>query len=68
MQSAEIDVDEEGTRAAATTVASVVVASAIPDAITVRFDRPFLFVLRDRDRGIALFIGRVGDPSRGGPS
>lgn len=64
MQVAQIDVDETGTYAAATTVASVVAASASPETVSVRFDRPFLFVLRDRETGIALFVGRVGDPSR----
>jgi serine protease inhibitor len=26
------------------------------------FDRPFLFVLRDKKTGLALFVGRVTDP------
>jgi hypothetical protein len=33
--------------------------------ITVRFDRPFLFLLRDIDTGAVLFMGQVTDPSVG---
>jgi serpin B len=31
---------------------------------TVRADRPFLFVIRDRPTGAVLFVGRVVDPTR----
>jgi serine protease inhibitor len=30
--------------------------------VVVRFDRPFLFVLRDLRTGAVLFLGRVSDP------
>ena len=33
--------------------------------ITLRLDRPFLFVLRDVETGAVLFMGRVVDPSVG---
>jgi serpin B len=60
---ANIDVDEEGTEAAAAT-AVVMVQSAMPtETVTVRLDRPFLFALRDVPTGAILFLGRVGDPS-----
>jgi serine protease inhibitor len=29
----------------------------------VAFDRPFVFVLRDKKTGLALFVGRVTDPN-----
>lgn len=60
---ANIDVDEKGTTAAAAT-AVVMGESAMPaEPVTVRVDRPFLFVLRDVPTGTVLFLGRVGDPS-----
>lgn len=62
---ANIDVDEEGTEAAAAT-AVVMRESAMPsDQVSVRLDRPFLFALRDVPTGAILFLGRVGDPSIG---
>jgi serpin B len=60
---ANIDVDEKGTEAAAAT-AVVMRATGMPaEPVTVRVDRPFLFVLRDVPTGAILFLGRVGDPS-----
>ncbi|HSJ08470.1 MAG TPA: serpin family protein [Longimicrobiales bacterium] len=58
-QKAFIDVHELGTEAAAATSVGVGVTSMPP---TVEFDRPFLFVITERDSGAILFIGRVGDP------
>jgi serpin B len=58
-----ISVGELGTEAAAAT-AGVMPPSAIPeDLVTVRVDRPFLFLIRDLQRGSVLFLGRVVDPS-----
>ncbi|MEX1184558.1 MAG: serpin family protein [Gemmatimonadota bacterium] len=59
-QKAFIDVHELGTEAAAATSVTVSVTSMPPQ---VRFDRPFLFAIRERSSGAILFIGRVGDPS-----
>ena len=56
---ASIDVDEDGTRAAAAT-GGVIVSSHGP---TVEVNRPYLYVIRDRGAGTILFIGRVTDPS-----
>ena len=62
---ANIDVDEEGTEAAAAT-AVVMEMSALPaEPVTVRVDRPFLYLVRDLPTGAVLFMGRVGDPSIG---
>lgn len=54
-----IEVDEEGTRAAAAT-GGAMLGSHGP---TVAIDQPFLYVIRDRGSGTVLFIGRVTDPS-----
>ena len=62
LQSVEIEVNERGTRAEAATMGAVVPAAA-GEPVTVRFDCPFLFVLRERRSGIVLFLGHVGDPS-----
>jgi serpin B len=65
---ANIDVDEKGTEAAAATAVVLRLAGAPTEPVTLRVDRPFLFVLRDLPTGAILFMGRVVDPSaaRGG--
>jgi serpin B len=60
---ANIDVDEEGTEAAAATGVVMDLRAAALDPVTVRADRPFLFALRDVPTGAVLFLGRVTDPS-----
>lgn len=52
-----IDVNEAGTEAAAAT-AVVFVGTSVPDQpIAFRADRPFLFLIRDRQTGAILFMG-----------
>jgi serpin B len=62
---ANIDVDEKGTEAAAATAVGMDTGGGPGplDEITLRFDRPFLFVLRDVGTGAVLFMGHVVDPS-----
>ena len=63
---ANIDVDEQGTEAAAATAVGMDTGggpSAL-DNVTIRFDRPFLFFVRDVKTGAILFMGRVVDPSK----
>lgn len=59
-----IEVNEEGTEAAAATAVVMVTRSARPRPEPPRFiaDHPFLFVLMDRRTGAVLFLGRVSDP------
>jgi len=60
---AYVDVNEEGTEAAAATGAVVGVTSIGPDETPVfRADHPFLFLIRDKTTGSILFLGRVTDP------
>jgi serpin B len=54
-----IQVDEEGTEAAAVTSVEVRVVS-LPATMLV--DRPFLVVIRERFGGAIVFIGKMGDP------
>ncbi len=55
-----IEVDEEGTEAAAVTVVIIDAVSLKPSVI---LDRPFIYVIRERHSGTILFIGMVTDPS-----
>ncbi len=55
-----VEVDEEGTEAAAATSVEIVLTSAAPPIFAV--DRPFLFALRERLSGTILFLGKVVDP------
>lgn len=55
-----IDVDEQGTEAAAATVVGVFPVCACND--DVRVDRPFLFAIRERLSGTILFLGTIADP------
>ncbi len=64
VQRAAIEVDEEGTRAEAVTVETGMARTAQPPrSVEVRFDRPFLFILRDREFDVPVFVGRIEDPT-----
>jgi serpin B len=61
---AYVDVNEEGTEAAAATGAVISVTSVGPDQTPVfRADHPFLFLIRDIKSGSVLFLGRVMNPT-----
>lgn len=62
-QRAYIEVDEEGTKAAAVTGIGVVeTALPIPaQKVQLTFDRPFLFLILENTTGITLFAGKVVD-------
>jgi serine protease inhibitor len=53
-----VDINEEGTEAAAVTNVGVGTTSA-PQQVTLRVDRPFLVVLRERLSGTITFLGRI---------
>ncbi len=59
-----VDVNEEGTEAAAAT-AVIIREKAIRIAPTFRADHPFLFLIRDTRNGSILFLGRIVDPKAG---
>jgi serpin B len=61
LQKVFVEVNEEGTEAAAVTGIAMV-TSAPPPPIPFVVDRSFLFLLRDEVTGADLFIGRVSDP------
>ncbi len=57
-----VDVNEEGTEAAAAT-GVVIRAMAMPaEPSEFRADHPFVFLIRDEPTGSILFLGRVNDP------
>ena len=63
---AYINVNEEGTEAAAAT-GIMMEATAMrhePPPIVFRADHPFLFLIRDNKSGGILFMGRVTDPTK----
>ncbi|MDO9509120.1 MAG: serpin family protein, partial [Thermovirgaceae bacterium] len=66
LHKAFIDVNEEGTEAAAATAVVVGLKSLpVPPAVF-RADRPFIFIIQENSTGSILFIGRVADPTKKG--
>ena len=66
IHSAYVNVDEEGTEAAAATHVSFGAGAAAPEeSVTFRADHPFIFLIQDNDTGTILFIGRITDPAAG---
>ncbi len=57
-----VDVNEEGTEAAAATAVEMATKS-MPFEPEFRADHPFLFLIRDNRNGTLLFIGRVCEPT-----
>jgi serine protease inhibitor len=57
-----VSVDEQGTEAAAVTRVDVV-DTAAPLINLIRFDRPFVFAIRERNSGAILFMGRLMAPT-----
>jgi serpin B len=55
-----VKVNEEGTEAAAVT--SVEISKGVSTPITMRIDRPFLFVIHDKHSKAMLFMGKIVDP------
>jgi serpin B len=57
-----VEVDEEGTEAAAVTVIEVGTTSLPPDEIYMIVNRPFVFVIRDNLSNAMLFMGKIINP------
>jgi len=57
-----VEVNEEGTEAAAATGVVMTLKAAMPSNIF-RADHPFIFLIQERNSGNILFLGRVIDPS-----
>jgi serpin B len=60
-----VDVNEEGTEAAAATTVVMLKSVAMPSKpLEFRADHPFLFLIRENQTGSILFIGRIVDPRK----
>lgn len=70
IQKAFVETDERGTEAAAATAVvmsintSLVIGPPPPPPVVFHADHPFAYVIRDRNTGAVLFVGRVVDPTR----
>ena len=61
-----IELDEEGTKAAAATAVTMDVSGALPakeDIKEIRLDRPFAYAIMDTQTGLPVFMGTVCDPT-----
>jgi serine protease inhibitor len=63
LHKAFVEVNEEGTEAAAATAVVMGLRSMPPPTPVFRADHPFLFLLREKSTGSVLFLGRVVDPT-----
>jgi serpin B len=64
LHKAFVEINEEGTEAAAATAVVVGRTSVEPSHPVIRADRPFVFALFDRTTNCILFIGRVANPAK----
>jgi serpin B len=62
LQKAVVEVDEEGTKAAAATGVVVGVTAYNPNRFTLIANRPFFFIIRHNATGAILFMGIVREP------
>jgi serine protease inhibitor len=63
LQRARVDVDEAGTKAAATTAVSMRTVSMPLNPFHIAFDRPFTWAIEHAPTGTQLFAGRVVNPT-----
>ena len=63
MQKVFVEVQEEGSEAAAATVTTAVVTTSCSLPMQFRVDHPFIFMIRDSLTGLVLFQGRVVNPT-----
>jgi serpin B len=59
-----VDVNEEGTEAAAATGVGVGITSVGPRIPVFRADHPFIFLIQHKESGNILFLGRVSEPGQ----
>jgi serpin B len=66
LHKAFVDVNEEGTEAAAATAVAIEPSAAVQPRPPKHFraDRPFLYLIRDHKTGSVLFLGRLSEPAK----
>jgi serpin B len=57
-----IDVQEEGTEAAAATIVEIKELSSSGSMVSFRADHPFLYLIKENSTGAIVFMGKVGRP------
>jgi serpin B len=57
-----VEVNEEGTEAAAATGVTMAVRAMLSPPPEFRADHPFVYLIQERQTGLVLFLGRVADP------
>ncbi len=63
LHKAYVSVDEKGTEAAAATAVLIRAGAAMPTNIKkMTVDKPFVFVIKDNQSGVILFIGKINSP------
>lgn len=63
LHKAYIEVNEEGTIAAAATAVVVKAIAYIPPEVVIEVDRPFIFFIVDKSSGLIIFAGYVTHPA-----
>ena len=63
LHKAFVKVDETGTEAAAATAVIMGITAVPPDPVAMVVDRPFIFLVIDRNTDSIVFMGRVMDPT-----
>jgi len=59
-----IELDEKGTKAAASTAFVISKNAAVEDYVSIRFDKPFVYIIRDKKTKEILFFGKVLEPNK----
>jgi serine protease inhibitor len=59
-QKAVVNVDEDGTEAAAVTIVEIILVSMPP---SINLNRPFFYAIREVNSGVILFMGKMIDPN-----
>lgn len=63
IQKTYVNVDEEGTEAAAVTAITVRLTAMRPEkSVAMKLDRPFVYAIINNENNEVLFIGKVGNP------